>query len=283
MKVLVTGSQGQLGFDVLRELHSRRIPCQGVDMADFDITDAAAVDAYLQDYAPDVVIHCAAYTAVDRAEEDADTCFKVNYTGTDNLAAWCGGNDATMIYISTDYVFSSDDQQPIGVDARLHPLNIYGRSKLMGEAAVLRRCKKYYIVRTSWVFGINGGNFVKTMLRLAETRDTLTVVDDQVGSPTYTPDLARLLCDMAERGAYGIYHATNEGYCSWYEFACAIMREAGKTVKVLPISSLDYPAKAMRPFNSRLDKQCLTDAGFERLPQWEDALQRFLTELKNSG
>lgn len=283
MRILVTGFNGQLGFDVVKELENRRIPCKGVDKADFDITDETAAENYIKSYAPDAVIHCAAYTAVDKAEECRGDCFKVNVTGTENIAKACAETGAAMIYISTDYVYDGSGSEPFEVSSRTAPCNAYGMSKLEGEKSVIRYCDKYFIVRTSWVFGINGGNFVKTMLRLAETHDELSVVDDQVGSPTYTTDLAKLLCDMAESEKYGVYHATNEGYCSWCEFASKIFEFSGKNVKVNPVSTAEYGAKASRPLNSRLSKKCLDDAGFERLPAWQNALERFLKELRDMG
>ncbi|MBQ7595966.1 MAG: dTDP-4-dehydrorhamnose reductase [Clostridia bacterium] len=281
MKILVTGYNGQLGFDVVKELENRRIPCKGVDMADFDITDEAAVRKYISDYAPDAVIHCAAFTAVDKAEDCREACFKVNAAGTENIAKICGETGAKMVYISTDYVYDGKGEEPFEVTSSTATCNVYGSSKLAGEIAVKKHCVKYFIVRTSWVFGVNGGNFVKTMLRLSETHSELNVVADQIGSPTYTPDLAKLICDMALSNKYGVYHATNEGFCSWYEFACEIFKKAKKDVKVNPVTTAEYCSKAARPLNSRLSKKCLDDAGFERLPEWQNALERFLKELMN--
>ena len=278
MKILVTGYNGQLGFDVVKELKNRRIPCKGVDMADFDITDEAAVREYIKDYAPDAVIHCAAFTAVDKAEECRDICFRVNALGTENIAKICAETGAKIIYISTDYVYGGKGDSPFETNCAAAPCNVYGESKLAGETAVKKHCVKYFIVRTSWVFGMNGNNFVKTMLRLSENHDQLNVVADQTGSPTYTPDLAKLLCDMVQSNKYGVYHASNENYCSWYEFACEIFRQAGKEVRVNPVTSAEYPCAAVRPLNSRLSKKCLDDSGFERLPEWQNALERFLKE-----
>ena len=279
MKILVTGFNGQLGFDVVKELEIRNIQCKGVDMADFDITDETAVSAYIKNYAPDAVVHCAAYTAVDRAEDDPQTCEKVNALGSENLAKVCGEIGAKMVYISTDYVYGGRGEAPFEPSDEVSPCNVYGKTKLAGEEAVKKYCEKYFIIRTSWVFGINGGNFVKTMLRLAETHDTLTVVADQIGSPTYTPDLARLICDMVVSEKYGTYHGTNENYCSWCEFAQAIMKAAGKATVIKPVTTAEYGAKAARPLNSRLSKKCLDDAGFSRLPTWQNALERYLKEL----
>lgn len=282
MKILVTGYNGQLGFDVVKELEIRNIQCKGVDMADFDITDKTAVYDYVKSYAPDAVIHCAAYTAVDRAEDDIDTCTKVNVLGSENLARVCGEIGAKMVYISTDYVYGGKGEAPFEVSDPTAPRNVYGKTKLAGEEAVKKYCKKSFIIRTSWVFGINGGNFVKTMLRLADTHPTLTVVADQIGSPTYTPDLAKLICDMVVTEKYGTYHGTNENYCSWCEFATEIMKMAGKATTVKPVTTAEYGAKAERPLNSRLSKKCLDDAGFSRLPSWQDALGRYLMELEKA-
>lgn len=280
MKVLVTGVNGQLGYDVVKVLNARNIECKGVDMADFDITDRVAVCGYIKDYAPDAVIHCAAYTAVDRAEDDSETCFKVNVTGSENIAIACRDIDAKMLYVSTDYVYGGKGETPFEPTDPTDPKSVYGRTKLGGEEAVRNNLEKFFIVRTSWVFGINGNNFVKTMLRLGAERELLTVVDDQIGSPTYTPDLARLICDMIVTEKYGIYHGTNENYCSWAEFAAEIMKLGGRKCVIKPIPSSEYPAKAERPLNSRLSKKCLDDAGFERLPTWQDALQRYFEELR---
>ncbi len=282
MKILVTGYNGQLGFDVVKELEIRNIQCKGVDMADFDITDKTAVYDYVKSYAPDAVIHCAAYTAVDRAEDDIDTCTKVNVLGSENLARVCGEIGAKMVYISTDYVYGGKGEEPFEVSDPTAPCNIYGKTKLAGEEAVKKYCEKSFVIRTSWVFGINGNNFVKTMLRLADTHPTLTVVADQIGSPTYTPDLAKLICDMVVTEKYGTYHGTNENYCSWCEFAAEIMKMAGKATVIKPVTTAEYGAKAERPLNSRLSKKCLDDAGFKRLPTWQDALGRYLTELEKA-
>lgn len=279
MKVLVTGYNGQLGFDVVKEFEIRNIPCKGVDMADFDITNETAVNDYVKNYAPDAVIHCAAYTAVDKAEDDREKCEAVNVKGSENLARVCGETGAKMVYISTDYVYGGKGETPFEVTDETAPCNVYGETKLAGENAVKKYCEKYFIIRTSWVFGINGGNFVKTMLRLSENHDALTVVADQIGSPTYTPDLARLICDMVVTEKYGTYHGTNENYCSWCEFAKEIMARAGKNTVINPTTTAEYGAKAERPLNSRLSKKCLDDAGFDRLPTWQNALDRYLAQL----
>jgi len=278
MKVLVTGVKGQLGFDVCRELSRRGADFRGVDIDDFDITDQAAVDAHIKGYAPGAVIHCSAYTAVDKAEDNAALCEAVNAGGPRNIALACRAIAAKMLYVSTDYVFPGRGNEFYEPDAPTGPLGVYGKTKLLGEFAVREALSDYFIVRISWVFGKNGNNFVKTMLRLAETKSEINVVDDQVGSPTYTPDLAPLLCDMIATDKYGVYHATNEGVCSWAEFAREIFRLAKKNVRVNPIPSSAYPTRAVRPLNSRMSKKCLDERGFSRLPDWRGALARYLIE-----
>lgn len=285
MKVFVTGVKGQLGYDVMRELEKRGYnDAVGVDIEEMDITDSESVDRVITDSNPDVVIHCAAWTAVDLAEDvdKKDKVHLVNAVGTENIAKVCKKLDCKMIYISTDYVFDGQGTRPWEPDDERNPLNVYGQTKYEGELAVEKWLEKYFIVRIAWVFGQNGKNFVRTMLNLGKTHDKLTVVDDQIGSPTYTPDLARLLVDMAESDKYGIYHATNEGFCSWYEFACEIFRQASefdlayKNVSVSPVTSDKYPSKAKRPSNSRMNKNKLTENGFEKLPAWQDALKRYI-------
>lgn len=283
MKVLVTGFNGQLGYDVVKELNSRQIECIGTDLQDFDITDREATLKFAKEYSPDVIVHCAAYTAVDRAEDDEESCRKVNVDGSENLAIAAKKLDAKMLYVSTDYVYGGSGVEPFEVTAPTDPKSVYGRTKLEGENAVKKHLEKYFIVRTSWVFGINGNNFVKTMLRLGAERDELSVVADQIGSPTYTPDLARLICDLIITDRYGTYHGTNENYCSWAEFAEAIMSLGNKKAKIKYIPSSEYPAKAERPLNSRLSKKCLDNAGIDRLPTWQNALERYISELKNKG
>lgn len=279
MKVLVTGVKGQLGYDVMAELAKRNIEAIGVDIDEMDITDKISVEKVIGEAAPDVVVHCAAYTAVDAAEDNEALCRRVNADGTRNIAEVCKKLDCKMVYISTDYVFDGQGTRPWEPDDERHPLNVYGQTKYEGELAVQENLSKYFIVRIAWVFGKNGKNFVKTMLKLAETHDKLTVVNDQFGSPTYTYDLARLLVDMIQTDKYGIYHAANEGICTWYEFACEIFRQAGVKIEVTPVPASEYPAKAKRPENSRLDKSKLTENGFERLPSWQDALGRYLKEI----
>lgn len=303
MKVFVTGVGGQLGHDVMNELHKRGFEGIGSDIApqysgvadgspvttmpyiQLDITDAQAVSSVLHTVRPDAVIHCAAWTAVDLAE-DADKVEKVraiNVGGTRNIAAACKALGCKMLYLSTDYVFDGQGTAPWQPDCKDYkPLNVYGQTKLEGELAVANTLEKYFIVRIAWVFGRNGNNFIKTMLNLAKKYDTLRVVNDQIGTPTYTLDLSRLLVDMIETEKYGYYHATNEGgYISWYDFACEIFRQAGLSTKVIPVTTVEYGlSKAARPFNSRLDKSKLTQNGFTPLPTWQDALGRYLKEIQ---
>ena len=277
MRVLVTGAKGQLGQDLMAELASRGITGIGVDVEDMDITDAEACRRVISAERPDAVIHCAAYTAVDAAEDNAELCRRINSEGTKHVAQVCRELDIKMMYISTDYVFNGQGERPWEPDDPREPLNVYGQTKYEGELAVEQALDKYFIVRIAWVFGVYGKNFVRTMLRLGAERGAVSVVDDQIGSPTYTYDLARLLVDMIQTDKYGRYHATNEGLCSWYEFACEIFKKAGMdSVEVTPVTSAEYPAKAARPFNSRMSKEKLTENGFERLPSWQDALERYL-------
>lgn len=279
MKVLVTGVKGQLGFDVMEQLNKCGIEAVGTDVEEMDITDKKEVETVLLSEKPDGVIHCAAYTAVDGAEDNVDLCRNINAEGTKNIAEICRKLDCKMMYISTDYVFDGQGVRPWEPDDERRPLNVYGQTKCEGEEAVEKLLDKYFIVRIAWVFGLNGNNFIKTMLRLGKTKDSLTVVSDQVGSPTYTYDLAKLLVDMVQTEEYGKYHATNEGLCSWYEFACEIFRQTGIAVEVKPVNSEEYQAKARRPFNSRMNKDKLEDRGFQRLPDWKDALRRYLLAL----
>lgn len=280
MRIMVTGSTGQLGHDVAAELRSRGTCVLAADRGELDITDREAVRAYIDAYRPETVIHCAAYTAVDPAETSPTACALVNRDATGYIADVCGDLGIKLIYISTDYVFDGSGTTPYETDHETGPLNEYGRSKLEGEKLVQQLCPKHFIVRTSWVFGAYGrGNFVKTVLRLADTKDKITVVTDQVGSPTYSRDLAVLLADMAETEKYGTYHATNEEFCSFYEFAREIVSMSGKTLDVEPTTSLRYGAPANRPCNSRLSKRSLDEAGFQRLPTWQNALARYLKEL----
>lgn len=280
MKVLVTGVNGQLGHDVVNELEKRGIEAVGTDINDMDITDAESVDRVIKAAVPDAVIHCAAYTAVDAAEDNEAVCRKINVDGTQHIADVCKELDIKMIYISTDYVFGGQGVRPWEPEDERDPQSVYGQTKYEGELAVQNTLSKYFIVRIAWVFGINGKNFVKTMLKLSENHDRITVVNDQFGSPTYTFDLAKLLVDMVLTEKYGIYHATNEGICSWYDFACEIFKQAGIKMDVVPVTTAEYGAKANRPFNSRMSKEKLVENGFEKLPTWQDALKRYLVELK---
>ena len=278
MKVLVTGVKGQLGFDVCKELDKRNIENKGIDREDCDITDEQAVLSYIKNYAPDVVVHCAAYTAVDRAEDEKEICYNVNVKGTEYIARACKEIDAKMVYISTDYVFEGTGDKAYEVQDNTAPDNTYGITKYQGEEAVRKILSKYFIIRRSWVFGINGNNFINTMMKLGESRSELNVVADQIGSPTYTYDTAPLICDMIATEKYGIYHATNEGYCSWADLAEYIFSVTGQNVLVHHIKSEEYPTKASRPKNSRLSKASLDKAGFKRLPDWQDAVKRYINE-----
>lgn len=280
MKILITGIQGQLGYDVAKVLDARKIEYYALTLAELDITDHQMVLKTLEDYCPDVVIHCAAYTAVDKAEEEPEKCWAVNVDGTRNIAEGCKKIGAKLLYISTDYVFEGTGKQFYKETDPVNPQNVYGASKLAGELVVKSFLKNYFIIRTSWAFGKNGNNFVKTMLQLAKTKKEINVVCDQIGSPTYTADLAPLLCDIVETEGYGTYHATNEGTCSWAEFAEEIFRLAGKKITVKPITSEEYPAKVKRPRNSRLDKQKVIKTGFLKLPDWKDALKRYMGQMR---
>ena len=305
VRVFVTGVGGQLGHDVMNELAARGYEGIGSDIAptysgmqdgsavcampyvQLDITDGEAVERTLSEVNPDVVVHCAAWTAVDAAEDEANIAkvHAINVDGTQHIVNQCKKLNCKMVYISTDYVFDGQGEKPWQPDCKDYkPLNVYGQTKLEGELAVANTLQKYFIVRIAWVFGLNGKNFIKTMVSLGKTHDTLSVVCDQIGTPTYTLDLARLLADMIETEKYGYYHATNEGgYISWYEFACEIFRQAGMDVTVVPVTTAEYGvSKAARPFNSRLDKSKLIQNGFKPLPDWKDALSRYLQVLKNS-
>ena len=303
MKVFVTGVGGQLGHDVMNELAKRGYEGVGSDIApeysgtqdgstvttmpymQLDITDAAAVETILNEVKPDVVIHCAAWTAVDMAEDDdkVDKVRAINAGGTQNIATVCKDLDCKMVYISTDYVFDGQGTEPWQPDCKDYkPLNVYGQTKLEGELAVANTLDKYFIVRIAWVFGVNGKNFIKTMLTIGKKFETIRVVNDQIGTPTYTLDLSVLLVDIVETEKYGYYHATNEGgYISWYDFTCEIFKQAGYTTNVVPVTTEEYGlSKAARPFNSRLDKSKLVEAGFTPMPTWQDALSRYLREIE---
>lgn len=279
MRALVTGVKGQLGYDVVNELIKRGHEAVGVDIEEMDITDPVSVHEVIAAAKVDAVVHCAAYTAVDKAEDFPEVCRKVNVDGTQNIAEVCRELGLKMVYISTDYVFSGTGETPFGEYDPKGPTNVYGVSKLDGELAVQRLVENHFILRISWAFGYNGNNFVKTMLRLGKERGKVSVVDDQIGSPTYTYDVARLIVDMLPTEKYGTYHGTNEGYCSWYEFAREIFAYKKLDVEVVPVDSSAFPVKAVRPLNSRLSKERLDLAGFDRLPTWIDALHRYLDLL----
>ena len=303
MKFFVTGVAGQLGHDVMNELAKRGYEGVGSDIAPqysgvedgssvttmpyvgMDITDAKAVRETILSVKPDVVVHCAAWTAVDLAEDEdkKEKVYAINAKGTQNIADVCKELDCKVIYISTDYVFNGQGTEPWQPDCKdYQPLNVYGKTKLEGELAISNTVSKYFIVRIAWVFGLNGKNFIKTMLSVGKTHDEVRVVNDQIGTPTYTYDLSRLLVDMAETDKYGYYHATNEGgYISWYDFTCEIYKQAGLSTKVTPVTTAEFGvSKAARPFNSRLDKSKLTENGFRPLPTWQDALSRYLKEIE---
>ena len=278
MKVLVTGVNGQLGHDIVEECQKRNIEAIGVDVKEMDITDAHKVNEVITETKPDAIIHCAAWTAVDKAEDEVEQCRKVNRDGTKHIVDVCEKLDLPLMYFSTDYVFDGQGEEPWNEYDERHPLNVYGKTKYEGELEV-ERLKKHFIIRISWVFGINGGNFIKTMLRLGKERKEVSVVNDQIGSPTYTYDLARLCVDMIQTKEFGTYHATNEGICSWYEFACEIFKQAKMDVIVHPVDSTQFPTRAVRPKNSRMNQTELDKHGFTRLPSWQDALERYLDTL----
>jgi len=279
IKVLATGVNGQLGYDVVKRLNELGIETIDVSRTEFDISDKDQTQEYILNCKPDVVIHCAAYTAVDKAEDEREKCYSVNVEGTRYIAEACKKIDAKMVYISSDYVFDGQGSEPHHESKKTNPINYYGYSKAQGEQVVRDIVEKHFIIRTSWLFGKNGSNFVKTMLKSAQVKNEINVVNDQIGAPTYSRDLAILICDMIQTAKYGTYHGVNEGYCSWYEFAFLIFKKAGIDIKVNPISSSEYPAKAKRPLNSRLSKENLDKNGFMRLPNWEDALDRYLKEI----
>ncbi|RXZ01503.1 dTDP-4-dehydrorhamnose reductase [Fictibacillus sp. S7] len=281
MKILVTGYTGQLGYDVVCEGTNHGLEMIGVGSNDLDISDEQSVYQYVKEINPDAIIHCAAYTAVDKAEDDKENCWNVNVNGTKYLTNAAKDFNAKFMYISTDYVFDGLGEIPFVETDAPNPVGYYGQTKLEGEKAVQSLLSEWFIVRISWVFGLNGNNFVKTMLRLAETRDELNVVGDQVGSPTNTYDLSRLLLKMVQTNKYGIYHATNEGFCSWAEFAEEIFNVTEKKVKVNSITMEEYPTRAVRPKNSRMSKQKLIDNGFNPLPGWQDSLKSYLIALKH--
>lgn len=279
MRVLVTGVKGQLGYDVVKELEKRGHQPIGVDREEMDLMDKKAIRDVIMKLCPEAIIHCAAYTAVDKAEEEVEVCYQVNAEATKVIAECAKELDITLVYISTDYVFDGTKEGEYVETDSPNPINVYGASKLLGEQYVQQLLEKYYIVRISWVFGENGNNFIKTMRRLGSERDELNIIDDQIGSPTYTADLAPLLVDMMETNKYGIYHVTNEGTCSWYEFANEIFKKSRIEVKTSPITTNQYPTVAKRPMNSRMSKEKLIKKDFNMLPSWNSALERYINEL----
>lgn len=283
MKILVTGVKGQLGYDVVQEGESRGLEMFGTDVDNMDITDAGQVKRVIGGYKPDAVIHCAAYTEVDAAEDNQELCRKINVDGTRNIAEVCKDMGIPIMYFSTDYIFDGQGENFWKEDDPKKPLNVYGQTKYEGELNVQELIEKYFILRISWIFGVNGNNFIKTMLRVGPQCGEVGVVADQIGSPTYTYDLGKLVIDMIQTDKYGTYHVTNEGICSWYEFACEIFKQAGLDVKVNPLTTAEYPAKAARPFNSRMSKDKLINAGFKMLPSWQDGLKRYLNLILERG
>ncbi len=277
--ILVTGSNGQLGFDVIRELKKRKIDCTGSIRSDFDLTNYEETENYISKINPECIIHCAAYTNVNKAEDEKELCYKINVDGTENIAKVCRKLNAKMIYISTDYVFDGTKDGEYEIDDIPNPLSVYGKTKYEGELKVKENLDKYFIVRTSWVFGSHGNNFVKTMIKLGKEKESIDVVCDQIGSPTYTVDLARLLCDMALSDKYGTYHATNEGGCSWAEFAEEIMRITGISCVVIFIDTNRYPIKVARPLNSRLSSNSISNLNFKKLVCWKEALSEYIKEI----
>lgn len=278
MKILVTGVKGQLGYDVVKALESRGYQPVGVDREEMDLMNNNMIQNFIMNLKPEAIIHCAAYTAVDQAEEEVEICYQINAEAVKVIAECAKTLDIPMIYISTDYVFDGTKASEYVETDIPNPINVYGASKLKGEQYVQQLLEKFYIVRISWVFGINGNNFIKTMQRLGNEHDELNIIHDQVGSPTYTADLASLLVDMIETNRYGIYHATNEGYCSWYEFAAEIFKQSQLDVTLHPITTDQYKTKAKRPLNSKMSKQKLSDYGFHRLPTWQEALKNYLNQ-----
>lgn len=281
MNILITGAKGQLGNDLIEELNKRNINTIALDIEEMDITNEDIVNKVLNSYIKagiDSIIHCAAYTAVDKAEDEKELAYKINTLGTKYIARFCSEKDIPLMYISTDYIFNGEGTKPWEINDKKEPLNVYGQTKYEGELFV-EKLKRFFIIRISWVFGLHGNNFIKTMLKLAQQKDELNVVDDQVGSPTYTKDLSVLLSDMILSDKYGIYHASNEGFCSWYEFAKEIFKQENINIKVNPVDSNSFITKAKRPHNSRMDKSELINNGFNLLPSWKDALKRYLDEL----
>lgn len=279
MKVLVTGYKGQLGYDVVRVLEKQGITCKGIDIDDLDLTNKDDVVNYLNDYNPSVIVHCAAYTQVDNAEDNNELAYNVNVNAVKYLTDYCKDNKIKLCFFSTDYVFDGKGDTPFEINSDMNPVNYYGLTKKHAEDYIADNLNSYFIIRISWVFGVNGGNFVKTMLNLASTRDTLSVVNDQFGSPTYTYDVANLVYELINSEKYGTYHATNEGICSWYEFASEIFRLSNVNIKTVAVDSSSFKTKAVRPKNSRMSKSSLINNGFGLLPTWQDALERYLKEI----
>lgn len=281
MKVLVTGANGQLGSDVVKNFINSNIECLGVDKEDFDITNEVATKEYINKYNPDVLIHCAAYTNVNKAENEKQLCFNINVLGTRYIAKACREINAKLVYISTDYVFDGKSEKPYEVSDLPNPINYYGQCKYEGELEVIKLVSNYYILRTSWMFGTNGNNFVNTMINIAKTKSEILVVDDQFGSPTYTVDLSKFIIKLIKTNEYGIYHITNEGYCSWYEFAVAIFKQLKTDIKVNKTTSSNFKTIAKRPSNSRLQSSSAINVDISKLPTWEDGLKRYLQEKNN--
>ncbi|MEK5240006.1 dTDP-4-dehydrorhamnose reductase [Paenibacillus sp. FSL L8-0470] len=280
MRVLVTGANGQLGHDMLLCLSRHNIDCLGVDKGDFDLTELEVTAQFIKEYKPDVLIHCAAFTNVDLAESEIEKCYALNVDATANIALQCKLVGSKLVYVSTDYIFSGEAEKPYETGDWAEPVSVYGKTKLLGEKSIQENMDKYFIVRTSWSFGVNGNNFVNTMLRLGSEKEAVDVVCDQVGSPTYTKDLAEGIVKMIRTSNYGIYHVTNDGFCSWADFAVEIFRQSGLKTKVNFITSDKFPSLAKRPKNSMLSKKSLCEGGFQLLPEWKDALKRYLTEVE---
>ncbi|HEX2944792.1 MAG TPA: dTDP-4-dehydrorhamnose reductase [Clostridia bacterium] len=276
MKILVTGAKGQLGSEIIKVLIAKGYDCIGTDIGDFDITDEDASRRFIVGYYPEIVIHCAGYTQVDNAEENTELCMNVNYYGTKNIAAICKDLGSKLVYITTDYVFDGEKQMPYDVFDEANPLNVYGMSKYLGEKVIREQLMKYFIIRVSWMFGHSQNNFVQKILNLAKINNKISVINDQVGSPTYSCDVAKLIVEVGFTEKYGIYHATNEGYCTWAEFAKEIIRQVGLKCEINEVKSYEYSSKAKRPTNSRLSKKSLTENGFTLLPTWQNALNRYL-------
>ncbi|MGL5972182.1 MAG: dTDP-4-dehydrorhamnose reductase [Oscillospiraceae bacterium] len=278
-KVLITGSKGQLGSDILSKLISEGFCCIGVDISHFNLVDRESTINFILKEKPDVIIHCAAYVAVDKAEQEQELCYEVNVNGTKHICDAANKINAKLIYFSTDYVFNNDDNTPILVNSNKDPVNHYGKTKSLGEDYIIQNISNFFILRTSWIYGVRGNNFTKTMINLSKTKDKITVVSDQVGSPTFTEDVASVIGEFVKSDKYGVYNVTNEGFCSWYEFAKEIFRLSNIKIVVEPCLSKNYVTLAKRPKNSRLDKEKLSENGFTRLPSWENALKRYLKNL----